>query len=166
MKSVFKMAVVVFLSSISMAIAHEGHDEIGEQCLEFKGGSLHVHVSFEKGPHVDEESVLHVETKDGLTHENIQTQDQLKVTLLMPSMHHGSAPTEIKPVLGENGSPLMGVYRVSHVYFVMEGQWRINVSLTDQQGHVETQYFDVEVSDSSGHSHSMTDPMDHSMHMN
>lgn len=46
----------------------------------------------------------------------------LKVYLWMPSMGHGSSPTTIEKVAS-------GVYRISHLEFIMAGTWELRVEV-------------------------------------
>ncbi|MBS1970544.1 MAG: FixH family protein [Bdellovibrionales bacterium] len=52
----------------------------------------------------------------------IDLQNDLEVVLWMPSMGHGSAPVKV-----EKTNP--GQYLVSDVYFVMPGDWEIQIKL-------------------------------------
>lgn len=48
--------------------------------------------------------------------------DPLAVELMMPNMGHGSSPVQIEHVS-------TGVFRVSHVFFTMPGNWEIWIEL-------------------------------------
>lgn len=47
---------------------------------------------------------------------------EVRVSLWMPSMNHGSTPITVEPVAD-------GVYRVRDVYFIMPGDWEIRVQV-------------------------------------
>jgi len=55
------------------------------------------------------------------------------VRLWMPSMGHGSSPVTLTPALDSNGLVMPGVYDVTQVYFVMRGNWEIQIQLKDAE---------------------------------
>lgn len=50
----------------------------------------------------------------------VDPQGDLNVILWMPSMGHGSVPVKVERLSA-------GVYRVSNVYFIMPGDWEVQV---------------------------------------
>jgi hypothetical protein len=54
--------------------------------------------------------------------------ESVYVKLFMPSMGHGSHPTQVVPVQ-EKGKVVPGQYRVKNVLFSMPGDWLIQVQL-------------------------------------
>lgn len=151
MKAFLFSLIVLFSGSL---FAHEGHDHGSMTHLTFMGGKVHAHVTWTQGPRVGEESVMHVEWKDGATHTPIDV-PAFSVSLFMPSMGHGSAPTQVQRVLGSDGKPLAGVYDVRNVYFLMGGDWDVNVVLAFPGGARETQKFNVHFDEENdgGHHH-------------
>jgi hypothetical protein len=148
MKS-FLIAITMLLGTF--ATAHVGHNHppmAGH--LVFKNGSVHVHATFTNAPAVGVEAPLVLETKEAVTHQNISLEDSVEVVLWMPSMGHGSAPTQIQRVLDSNGDLMTGVYQVRNVYFTMGGDWEVRVVLTNAQGQKETKSFNIKL-DGSGH---------------
>ena len=133
---------VVFLFA-GYAQAHDHHH------LKFANGIIHAHASWETGPQVSQESMLQIEWKNGADHAPTEP-GSFEVVLWMPSMGHGSAPTQIERVLDAQGQPLIGVYRVTNIYFVMGGEWQVQVIL-NKQGVKETQSFRVSFPESGEH---------------
>lgn len=134
------------------AFAHSGHG--GH--LSFGGGKIHAHLSWDQGP--DEnggESILRLEWRDGATHAFVEPGVPFEVSLWMPSMGHGSAPTQIQRVADGQGGVLTGVYQVRNVYFIMPGDWDIRVTLKPEGGTAETQIWSVSIGGDGhgGHHH-------------
>lgn len=153
MKTVLKSAAIITALFIgSLASAHEGHDHpplAGH--LSYKQNTLHIHASFQATPVVGQESLLILEAKDAKTHQATELNDNIEVVLWMPSMGHGSAPTQVERAVDTNGNLLAGVFNVRNVYFVMGGEWEVRVTLTDAEGVQETKSFKVTLD--GGHDH-------------
>jgi YtkA-like len=150
LKSIMIMTFGVLLSSGAIAQHHHEPASLAGH-LAFKQNTLHIHADFPVTPEVGKEALLVLEAKDAVTHQTIALNDQVKVVLWMPSMGHGSAPTKVKPALDSQGNVIPGIFKVTNVYFVMGGAWEVRVILTDNQGVVETQKFDVVFN--GGHHH-------------
>lgn len=145
---------VAFIASASSA--HQSHDHNGaaqEQCLQFKEGSVHMHVSFVNPPVVGRESFIQLQARNPQTHESFDLNDDVQVVLWMPSMGHGSAHTKVEPAFDVNGQRIQGAYNVRNVYFVMGGDWEIQVHLTDKNGHQEMQSFMIQLEGGGHHGH-------------
>jgi YtkA-like len=153
MKTLLKsVALVAALLIGSISSAHEGHDHpplAGH--LSFKQNTLHIHASFPAAPVVGQESLLVLEAKDAKTHQPTELNDNIEVVLWMPSMGHGSAPTQVERTLDASGNVVPGVFNVRNVYFIMGGEWEVRVTLTDAQGVKETKSFTVILD--GGHDH-------------
>jgi hypothetical protein len=63
--------------------------------------------------------------------------DRVFVKLWMPDMGHGSSPVTTSQALESNGSPRIGVFRATGVFFVMGGKWEIVVQLKDASGGIK-----------------------------
>lgn len=60
-----------------------------------------------------------------LSKNNLKSEDipgNFKVYLWMPSMGHGSSPVKVNRIS-------TGIYEVTDVYFIMEGDWEIRIKL-------------------------------------
>lgn len=144
---------VVFLGFTSWA--HSGHTAESplKAHLSFRNKSIHVHTEFTAPPQVGTESFLNLDTRSGKDHSFVDlSDDTMDVVLWMPDMGHGSAPTQINRVVDANGDVAPGRYIVRNIYFVMGGDWDIQVILTDKNGQKETQTFRVTLA-GSGHHH-------------
>lgn len=109
----------------------------------FSSGSIKAETSWEKGPVKNEESLLKIvwmKTSD----DSIIEPGEFDVVLWMPSMGHGSDPTEINKQ--QDGS-----YLISNMQFIMGGKWDVRIILKSQNGSNETQILPVELN--GGHSH-------------
>ena len=53
----------------------------------------------------------------------------LSVHLWMPSMGHGSEPTQVQREKDSAGKDLPGSYRVKNLYFTMAGDWDIQIEI-------------------------------------
>ncbi len=144
------LVLVTFLVG-TIATAHVGHNHPPMSGhLVFKNGLVHVHATFPKTPVVGQEALLILETKDAATHQTIALDDSVEVVLWMPSMGHGSAPTQIQRILDSNGEVVAGVFHVRNVYFTMGGEWDVRVVLTNSESVKETQTFKM-ILNGSGH---------------
>lgn len=147
---------VVLMSVVFMGVfanAHDGHQHpplAGH--LSYKQNTLHIHASFPTEPVVNQEALLVLEAKDAKTHQPVDLQDSIEVTLWMTAMGHGSAPTQVERAVDSNGNIIPGSFNVRNVYFIMGGEWEVRVTLTDDQGKQETQSFNVNLGD-PGHDH-------------
>lgn len=133
------------------ALAHDGHHDPLAGHLSYKKNTLHIHASFPTAPVVGQEALLVLEGKDAKTHKPAEINDQVDVVLWMPSMGHGSAPTQVERSLDADGNVLPGVFNVRNVYFIMGGEWEVRVTLTDADGKKETKSFKVIPQGDDGH---------------
>lgn len=131
------------------AFAHHQGDH-PDQHLIFAGHDVHAHVFWEVQPTDAEEVIARIEFRKPSDHSAVGITGQLSVTVSMPDMDHGQIPTDIVQVLDESGNPQLGVFRVSNIYFFMNGRWEVSVSLTAADGTVETQKFDVMIGGGDG----------------
>lgn len=136
----------------SLVFAQGGHDQPANSGhLKFKNELLHIHANFVAAPIVGEESILVLEAKDAKTHQSVELADDVEVVLWMPSMGHGSSPTQVEKAVDANGNLLVGVFNVKQIYFIMGGEWEVRVTLTDAQGLKETRSFLVKLDGGHGH---------------
>jgi hypothetical protein len=157
MKSFFAL-VFLGLSSISHAHpthpappstpSHDGH-------LVFDGGSLHAHLVWDQGPDAEGgESILRLEWHDGRTHAPVEPGRPLEVSLWMPSMGHGSAPTQVQRSIDSSGQVELGVYVIRNLYFLMSGDWEVRFAVTHPDGQIETQVWSIYLEgDDHNHDH-------------
>jgi hypothetical protein len=147
----FAFLAALFIGQI--APAHTGHDHPPlSGHLSFKQNTLHLHANFLTAPNVNQEAILVLEAKDAKTHQPTELNDNIEVVLWMPSMGHGSAPTQVERAVEANGNLIPGVFNVRNVYFIMGGEWEVRVTLTDAQGSKETKAFKVSLEGGHGHS--------------
>ncbi|RYZ91714.1 MAG: hypothetical protein EOP06_06335 [Proteobacteria bacterium] len=137
MTSVFVFGFSAFAHDPSHADAH----------LVFAKAGLHAHVKWEaESPRQDgQESLLILEFRDAKTHQPIEITSIPEVSLWMKDMGHGSAPTAIQRVLDANGNVVTGQYRVSNVFFIMDGTWDVRVSIKSADGSKEMQSFEEDI---------------------
>jgi hypothetical protein len=143
MKSFFAFVFLSF-SIITLSVpthAHSDHGQLPAGHLVYKQNTLHVHAQFLNQPEINKEALLVLETRDPRNHQIIEIEDSIEVVLWMPSMGHGSAPTQVERQLDAQGNVVPGVFRVRNVYFSMGGLWEIRVGLTDVNGVLETKSF-------------------------
>lgn len=134
-QSVVMVSLLMGFGSVSFAHEHDGDTNAPiSKHLSFKNNTLHIHASFPVAPVVGEESMLVLETRDAQTHGPTEIEDTVQVVLWMPSMGHGSAPTVVEKVAPD-------VYHVKNVYFIMGGEWDVQVLLKDAQGQTEMKSF-------------------------
>ncbi len=141
--------ITAFLISTT-AFAQVGHSPSGGH-LSFKNNTLHIHATFLQEPVVGSEATLVLEAKNPTTHQAIELNDQIEVTLWMPSMGHGSSPTKIERTVDSSGNRIPGTFNVRNAYFIMGGDWDVRVTLTDENGIKEMKSFAVTIA--GGHHH-------------
>lgn len=150
------MRILVLLFTLlfgGLSYAQDGHDHAGMTHLVFAKGTVHTLVKWTKGPEVTTESTMIVQWMNGVTHTPAEPPGAFDVSLFMPSMGHGSAPTKIQHLIDAQGQPVVGAYEVSNVYFIMGGDWQVNVILKYQDGTSETQTIDINLPEGGGHHH-------------
>lgn len=153
------VVMAVFVSSLvgGFAWAHGGHDHGSDQGamshLVFAKGTIHAHATWTQGPKTAAESSLRIEWKNGADHSALDLKNAFDVVLWMPSMGHGSSPTEIHPVLDASGKAIAGSYDVTNINFIMGGAWDVNVTLHFADGTAETQKIKVNLTHGGGHHH-------------
>lgn len=113
--------------------------------LAYKNDTLHLHANFVNSPVVGKESFLQIQAMNPSLHAPSDLADKVEVILWMPHMGHGSAPTLIEKAIDQQGQVIPGGYTVRKMYFVMAGTWEVRVTLTDDQGHSETQSFNIDL---------------------
>lgn len=145
-------AIFVFLATAMLAFP--GFGEAGPGRLVFRNGALEAFLSWDQGPDGNGgESILRIEWRDGATRNAVEPGVPFRVRLWMPSMGHGSAPTQLQRVLDGEGRLLTGVYRATNAYFPMPGEWNVEVIL-GSAGGTETRAWPVLVEgDGGGHHH-------------
>ncbi len=144
MKSAF-LALFTFI----LTIPAFAHSEIGH--LSFAEGKLHAHLSWIQAPNTKGEAKMKLEWRNGASHEIVEPNLPLSVILWMPSMGHGSAPTQIQRMLDEQGNVILGTYQVVNMYFMMGGPWEVRVKVKYANGNEEIQAWAVSVG--GGHHH-------------
>lgn len=161
MKRVFVAAALMSFGLLNFVAieswGHEGpaHPPMGGH-LVFKEKTLHIHVKFVNPPAIGKDSPMILEAKDGKTHRAVELKDTLQVILWMPSMGHGSAPTQIDKLLDDKGQIVLGSYQVKNVFFVMPGDWEIRFVLTEASGAKETRVLNLNL---EGEDHGHHGPM-------
>lgn len=113
--------------------------------LRFRAGTLEARLSWLQGPSADGESILRVEWKDAATQAVVEPGTSFEVSVWMPSMGHGSSPTQLRRVLDSDGGVLSGSYDVAAMYFVMAGAWEVRFELARPDGTIETQTWLVDI---------------------
>lgn len=134
------MRILAIITGILLGGAAQAHEHPG--MLVFAGGAIHVHATWTAGPQTPEESVLKLEWRNANSHQPMDP-GAFEVSLWMPSMGHGSAPTRISRTRDAEGNTLVGVYEVSNIYFTMGGDWEVRVTLTHADGSKETQAMEL-----------------------
>jgi hypothetical protein len=107
-------------------------------CFAF-GSSAQAHLSWIQGPQVDQESVLRLQFIDTETQQPTALSGELKVTIFMPMMGHGSSPTTVTAVKDTAGNSIPGAYQISKIYFTMIGEWEVRITLKNADGTSQTQ---------------------------
>jgi hypothetical protein len=113
--------------------------------LVFEHDAQHVHLHWLAPPRVDGEAVLAVQWMNNSPHGPADPAGTFTAELWMPAMGHGSSPVTIERALDGQGRPVPGAFRVSRMYFLMEGGWEVRVTLVRANGTRETKAWPVTV---------------------
>ncbi len=153
MKNYLKQILIcVSIFGAGFADAQRGHSQNQPvSALQYANGAIHAFVTWETGPSVGKESLLRIEWRSGIDGLPIEPPGDFSVVLWMPSMGHGSAPTKIQPYQDAQGRTLLGIYHVSNIYFMMGGDWDVNIALNYQKAGKETRALRVALPRSGKH---------------
>lgn len=113
--------------------------------LQFKNNSVHATASFAEAPQAGPAATMLLEFQDATTQIPLDVTEQLGVILWMPDMGHGSRPVKIEKAVDAAGNVVPGAYKVTKMYFMMQGQWEVQVTLKDAEGNSETQVINLEI---------------------
>lgn len=106
--------------------SRENPDSKPQQCeVFFEKSEVCAFITWAEGPTKGKESKFDLQLMNAGNNdfaEKVKTAD-LNVILWMPSMGHGSSPTEVFKLPG------MGFFAVSKVHFIMGGEWEIRFEL-------------------------------------
>lgn len=154
MKSILAIASFIFLAQ--GVFAHNGgHGEVRENPLShhlvFSKSQIHAHTAWAEKPRVGVENILKIEWRSAQDHSLVEPAN-FEVSLWMPSMGHGSAPTQKNPTVDGFGNILPGLYEISNIYFTMGGDWQVILTVTNVDGSQESQVLDL-LFPMSGHHH-------------
>ena len=109
------------------------------QAASIANQTVEAHLTWIQGPRLDAESILDLQFVDSETQQPTILTDELKVTVFMPMMGHGSSPTTITALKDASGKLIPGAYQVSKIYFTMGGEWEIHIMLKNADGTSQTQ---------------------------
>src|SRR6218665_336497 len=115
------MRLIAFAAPLLATSLAFAHDHKGAH-LSFLSGALHAHATWEEGPRLNQESILKLEWKNGADHSPAAAPAVVTVDVIMPGMDHEGVPTEVSSALSTT--------TVRGVYFLMTGDWDINVNIT------------------------------------
>ncbi|MBX3018454.1 MAG: serine protease spb1 [Bdellovibrionaceae bacterium] len=100
-----------------------------------------VHLTWTKLPTAEETGTLWLSVRSTSTYglpTTTELQGELRAHLWMPSMSHGSTPMTIEK-FG------VGLYRLDEVYFIMPGDWTINIQVWKDGALFEEGLFALEI---------------------
>lgn len=119
-----------------------------DEPLVFADGTLLAHISWIKGPRTPAVSEMKIEWTNGTDLARLEPPGPFKVSLFM-NMHghqHGSSPVTITPLEA-------GLFLASDMYFTMDGDWEVRVTLALPNGRYETKALPVNVPTGAQHQH-------------
>jgi hypothetical protein len=140
---------LVFLAGIGFSAGAHEHASGGPD-FHLTFADVHAHWYWEVPPSLSEEALARVEFRRASDHAPTALNADPQVEVSMPGMNHGAVPTKIEKVTDAAGMEMPGVYRVSHIFLYMEGPWQVNLSLTADDGSVQTQSFEVDMGTGGG----------------
>lgn len=137
----------VLIGFVCAAVVMAGTIAQGATDIVFSKAPVRARATWIKGPVLSpQESMLRLEWLSNVDGSPVEAPGLFKVILWMPDMGHGSSPTQLLREMDSQNRPLMGVYRVINMFFVMSGVWEIRVQLKTGSGD-ETKSFQVNLAD-------------------
>lgn len=135
MKKIFLACTLFFAVAAQAAPARDGE-------LQFSSEKIHARwLWVGESPRVGAESILRIDFKSNDPVESVAPKSQVSISLWMPAMNHGSAPTSVQRILNERNEVIPGAFHVSNIHFTMGGTWEVRVSLKSADGKIETRSF-------------------------
>lgn len=101
--------------------------------------TVEAHLTWIQGPQVNEESILNLQFVDSASQQPAALSSELKVTVFMPMMGHGSSPTTVTALQDAAGNSIPGAYQIAKIYFTMSGEWEVRITLKNADGTSQTQ---------------------------
>lgn len=105
--------------------------------LVFPRAGLVAEAQWVKGPGVSSESQMRLVWREVNTGKVVDPHLQFAVVLWMPSMDHGSAPTQIRRAVNAANEVIVGTYLVTKMFFIMPRDWEVVVKLRHLDGSEE-----------------------------
>ncbi len=145
MKTTLKSILLILIGTLAGIQSHAQTPLAGH--LSFVQEGVHAHLYWEKGPIANDESILRIEFMNASTHQAGDIHSALDVVprMQMGSMEHGTSPVTIEKIKDQNENELLGQYRVSKIFFVMSGPWKVKFNFTHSDQTIETQIWNVQV---------------------
>lgn len=128
-------------------------DSTAPYILTFPEQNLAIRFQFLATPQAGKDSQAVLETLDLNSGELTSTQHRILVRLWMPSMNHGSAPTQINRWVDQSGAVLNTTYLVKNVFFTMGGSWEVQVLLNPKTASEVMQSFRLDIPGGHGGGH-------------
>lgn len=131
----------------SLFFATHSHAHSADGTLVFVSTGQHVHLKWATPPKLGEEAILNMQWMNNAPHGAAEPKGRITMDLWMPmpGEEHGSAPVVIEHATDDNGNPKVGAFRVSRIFFIMNGVWQVRATLTKEDGSAETQIWEVPV---------------------
>ena len=133
------------LVSVFLSVATFAHDAPSDGVLVFPQAAQHAHLHWVTPPNANQEAVLDMQWMNNSPHAPAEPNGTFTAQLWMPAMGHGSSPITIQHLNDAQGQPQPGAFRISKMYFIMDGAWEVRFTLTHADGTKETQAFAVNV---------------------
>lgn len=149
MKSIFASIVFILLSFLVSSVGWS----FEPQWMQFPEQGLVVKFQFLTEPGTGKDSQALLETFDLQSGQPVAINQKLQVKLWMPSMNHGSAPTQIQRWVETDGTVSITKYLIKNVYFTMGGQWQVLVTIDPKTPQESTRGFEIAISGGGHHGH-------------
>lgn len=104
-------------------------EQSAQKSLQISGSKLEINWLTPINAEVSGSAVL-ISSKNGVL---VDLPSDPMVYLWMPTMNHGSSPIEITHLS-------TGIYRLSEIYFIMNGYWQLRIQLKSDLGTEEVFY--------------------------
>ncbi len=126
------MSVTAALSLSACITTPKSDDKKPDAHLVFEEQNLTVDAYWVTKPKIEVEQVLRLEVRDAKTHELIRSPLPISASVWMKTHSYGPIEPSVSEVKSAKGETLAGVYEVTGIYFLAEGQWQLRVYLDNK----------------------------------
>ncbi len=170
------MSLTTALSLSACLTTPKSESQKADAHLHFAEQNISIDAYWDKKPTIDEEQTLRLEVRDSKEGKLIASPLPIEASVWMKTHSYGPVEPSVNEVKDAKGKPVPGVYEVSGIYFLAQGQWQMRLYLDNKSDPKPMQSFLVDlgqeklnpIDDPKSPMYQMMNKsggMDHSQHM-